>query len=57
MIIALSRFTIANGMTEEVRAAFGNRAHLGGSAAGFLGWLLQLSNTFRQPNTGQARRR
>lgn len=37
MIIALSRFTIANGMTEEVRAAFGNRAHLVDAAAGFLG--------------------
>ena len=54
MIIALSRFTIANGMTEEVRAAFGNRAHLGGGAAGFPGWLFQLRNPFRQPNTGQA---
>ncbi len=35
MIIALSRFTIANGMTEEVRAAFGNRAHLGGARPAF----------------------
>lgn len=37
MIVALSRFTIANGMTDEVRAAFGNRPHLVDDAAGFLG--------------------
>ncbi len=37
MIVALSRFTIANGMAEEVRAAFGRRPHLVDSASGFLG--------------------
>ncbi len=37
MIVALSRFTIANGMAEEVRAAFGRRPHLVDSAFGFLG--------------------
>jgi heme-degrading monooxygenase HmoA len=37
MIIALSRFTVANDMVEEVRAAFGRRPHLVDSAAGFLG--------------------
>jgi len=37
MIVALSRFTIANGMTEEVRAAFRARPHLVDDAPGFLG--------------------
>jgi heme-degrading monooxygenase HmoA len=37
MIVALSRFTIANGMSEEVRAAFLERPHLVDSAHGFLG--------------------
>ena len=37
MFIALSRFTIANGMDGEVRAAFLARPHLVDSAAGFLG--------------------
>lgn len=35
MIIALSRFIIANGMAEEVLAAFSNRAHLGGARPAF----------------------
>ena len=36
-IVALSRFTIANGMAGEVRAAFCNRLHCVDSVAGFLG--------------------
>jgi heme oxygenase (mycobilin-producing) len=36
MFVALSRFTIANGMTEEVRATFRQRPHLVDSAAGFI---------------------
>lgn len=37
MIIALSRFTIANDMTNEVRAAFRRRPHLVDEVNGFLG--------------------
>ena len=37
MLVALSRFTIANGMTDEVRAAFRQRPHLVDHAPGFLG--------------------
>jgi len=37
MFIALSRFTIANGMTHEVRAAFQQRPHLVDDASGFAG--------------------
>ncbi|MBC7769894.1 MAG: antibiotic biosynthesis monooxygenase [Phycisphaerales bacterium] len=37
MIVALSRFKIANDMAEEVRVAFQNRPHLVDGAAGFLG--------------------
>jgi heme oxygenase (mycobilin-producing) len=37
MIVALSRFTIANGMSDEVQAAFRHRPHLVDSAPGFLG--------------------
>ena len=37
MFVALSRFTIANGMTEEVRDAFRARPHLVDDAPGFLG--------------------
>jgi heme oxygenase (mycobilin-producing) len=37
MLVALSRFTIANGMAEEVRAAFRQRPHLVDRAPGFLG--------------------
>lgn len=37
MIVALSRFTIANDMSEEVRAAFRQRPHLVDEAPGFLG--------------------
>jgi len=37
MIVALSRFTIANDMMEEVRAAFRGRPHLVDDASGFLG--------------------
>lgn len=36
MFIALSQFTVANDMTEQVRAAFTNRPHLVEEAAGFL---------------------
>jgi len=37
MFIALSRFTIANDMTAQVREAFRARPHLVDAAAGFLG--------------------
>ena len=37
MFVALSRFTIANGMVQEVRAAFLARPHLVDAAPGFLG--------------------
>jgi heme-degrading monooxygenase HmoA len=37
MIVALSRFTIANGMAPQVREAFRQRPHLVDSASGFLG--------------------
>lgn len=37
MIIALSRFTIANDMADEVRTAFCQRPHLVDQAPGFLG--------------------
>jgi len=37
MIVVLSRFTIANNMTDDVRAAFNERPHLVDSVAGFLG--------------------
>jgi heme-degrading monooxygenase HmoA len=37
MLMALSRFTIANGMAEEVRAAFRQRPHIVDRAPGFLG--------------------
>jgi heme-degrading monooxygenase HmoA len=36
MIVALSRFTIANDMAEEVRTAFQNRLHRVDQAPGFL---------------------
>ena len=36
MFIALSRFTVANGMTAEVKAAFAARPHLVDQAEGFL---------------------
>ena len=36
MFVAHSRFTIRNNMTDEVRAAFRDRAHLVDSAPGFL---------------------
>ncbi len=37
MIVALSRFTIANDMSEEVRRAFLQRPHLVDTEQGFLG--------------------
>jgi len=37
MFVALSRFTIANGMADDVRAAFRGRPRLVDSAPGFLG--------------------
>ena len=37
MFIALSRFTIANGMADAVRAAFRQRPHLVDDAPGYLG--------------------
>lgn len=37
MIVALSRFTIANDMVEDVREAFRRRLHLVDDVAGFLG--------------------
>ncbi len=37
MVVVLSRFTIANGMLEDVRNAFRLRPHLVDGAIGFLG--------------------
>lgn len=37
MFVALSRFTIANNMADEVRTAFRNRPHLVDGAPGFIG--------------------
>lgn len=37
MFVALSRFTIANDMADEVRTAFRNRPHLVDAASGFVG--------------------
>lgn len=37
MFVALSRFTIANDMADEVRTAFRNRPHLVDGAPGFVG--------------------
>jgi heme-degrading monooxygenase HmoA len=37
MLVALSRFTIANDKAAEVRLAFGDRPHLVDEAPGFLG--------------------
>jgi heme-degrading monooxygenase HmoA len=37
MIVVLSRFTIANDMAGQVRAAFRDRLHLVDQASGFLG--------------------
>jgi heme oxygenase (mycobilin-producing) len=37
MFVALSSFTIANGMVEEVREAFRQRPHMVDSAPGFVG--------------------
>ena len=36
MFVALSRFTVANGMTSQVKEAFLNRPHLVDCAPGFL---------------------
>ncbi len=36
MFVALSKFTVANGMTPQVKEAFANRPHLVDSAPGFL---------------------
>jgi heme oxygenase (mycobilin-producing) len=36
MFVALSRFVVANGKTDEVKDAFANRPHLVDSAPGFL---------------------
>ena len=36
MFIALSQFTVANGMTEQVKNAFASRPHLVEEAPGFL---------------------
>ncbi len=37
MFVALSRFTIANDMTDEVQSAFLDRPHLVDTAPGYLG--------------------
>lgn len=37
MIVVLSKFTIANGMTAEIRQAFQQRPHLVDEVSGFLG--------------------
>ncbi|MFN7142002.1 MAG: antibiotic biosynthesis monooxygenase family protein [Limisphaerales bacterium] len=36
MFVALSKFAVANGMSEEVRTAFRNRPHLVDSAPGYV---------------------
>ncbi len=36
MFVAMSKFTVANGMTPQVKEAFANRPHLVDSAPGFL---------------------
>jgi heme oxygenase (mycobilin-producing) len=36
MFVALSKFVIANGMTDEVKTAFKNRPHLVDNIAGFI---------------------
>ncbi len=47
MIVALSRFTIANDMVSDVRAAFRSRPHLVDSAPGFLG--MEVMNPIGSP--------
>ena len=47
MIIALSRFTIANHMKEEVKDAFRHRVHLVDDAPGFLG--MEVMNAIDSP--------
>lgn len=47
MIIALSRFTIANDMADEVRTAFRQRPHLVDDAPGFLG--MEVMNPMDKP--------
>lgn len=48
MIVALSRFTIANGMEHEVRSAFIQRPHLVDTASGFLG--MEVMNSIDNPS-------
>lgn len=47
MIIALSRFSIANDMTDEVITAFRQRPHLVDGAPGFLG--MEVMNPIDKP--------
>ena len=70
--VALSRFTVANGMAEQVKAALANRPHLVDAADGFLGmdvisplddpdeiWLLTRwadEGSYRAWHDGQGRR-
>lgn len=37
MLLAISRFKVANGLEEEVKQSFFNRPHLVDTAAGYLG--------------------
>ena len=47
MFIAISKFTIANSMEDEVKTAFCNRPHLVDSASGFLG--IEVMNSIDNP--------
>jgi heme-degrading monooxygenase HmoA len=46
-IVVLSRFTVANNMADEVRAAFQQRPHLVDDAPGFLG--MEVMNPMGEP--------
>ncbi len=48
MIVALSRFSIANEMVADVRTAFRNRPHLVDRAPGFLG--MEVMNPIGSPS-------
>lgn len=48
MIVALSRFTIANDLSKEVREAFRGRPHLVDHAPGFLG--MEVMSPLGNPN-------
>ena len=70
MVLVLSKFKVANGMTPEVKEAFLNRPHQVEGAAGFIRldvvspcdqpdeiWLLTYWQTFPATNSGTKARR